>query len=454
MPRSVKLRSNLIGKVQNLIHNNFYCQKDLADELSLAQSTISNFISGKPVDRHKFQDICEKLGIEDWRAVAEVPQQIQPVEPKVFAELPIPAPPAQTLSIPQSECYGNDKIEKFSLETPEGSVPLNSNFYIERLPHEAYCQAEITKPHALIRLKAPRQMGKTSLMFRVLRHGESQGHKVVYLSLDQVMDKAWSDADRFLHWFCASVSIKAQHKFDKAEYASLTELVGSTLGTQEYFESYLLPDLDAPLTIGLDSIDRLFDYPHLYHNFFSLLRSLHEAGKHTAILSNLRLIISYAAEVYMPLDINRSPFNVGVSVELGEFGLDRVQLLAATHQLNWTQSEIDRLMSLIGGHPFLVRLALFEVASGNIDLASLIATAANREGIFYQRHLARIETTLNHQPELLAAFTSILSSPAGVTLAPSLKGRLEALGLVKFSGELVIPSCELYRQYFSKLVAG
>jgi hypothetical protein len=445
MPRSVKLRSDVISKVQTLVHNNFYCQKDLADELGFAQSTISNFISGKPVDRHKFQDICEKIGIEDWRELAEVPHRSEAIETKVLTKVPTPAPPTAPIGIENSG--------HFSLETPEGSVPLNSNFYIERIPHEAYCKAEIAKPHALIRLKAPRQMGKTSLMMRVLRQAESQGHKVVYLSLDQAIEQAWHDADRFLHWFCASVSMKAQHKFDKAEYASLTEMVGSTLGTQEYFESYLLPDLGAPLTIGLDSIDRLFDYPHLCDNFFSLLRSLHEAGKHTEILSKLRLIISYAAEVYIPLDINHSPFNVGVSVEFGELGLDRVQLLVAQHQLKWTQTEIDRLMTLIGGHPFLVRLALFEVATGNIDFASLMATAASREGIFYQRHLARIETTLNSQPELLAALSRVLCRTSGVTLSPSLKGRLEALGMVKFQGEVVIPRCELYRQYFSNLVA-
>ena len=444
MPRSVKLRSDVIGKVQTIVHNNFYCQNDLADELGFAQSTISNFITGKPVDRRKFQDICEKLGIEDWRALAEVPQSSPSVPVAGLYRLPSPIPTPISLPI--------DTPDRCRLETPEGSVPLNSTFYIER-PQENYCHAEIAKPHALIRLKAPRQMGKTSMMMRLLHQAETQGDRVVYLRLEQVMEQAWSDADRFLHWFCASVSLKTQHKFQQDDYASLTAMVGSTLGAQEYFESYLLPDLGVPLTIGLDSIDRMFDYPHLYNNFFSLLRSLHEAGKHTEILSKLRLIISHAAEVYVPLDINRSPFNVGVSVEVNEFTTDRVELLAAKHQLNWTRVEIDRLMSIIGGHPFLVRLAMFEVASHHIDLPSLLATASSREGIFYQRHLARMETTLNGQPDLLTAMASAIRAKEGAVLAPSLKGRLEGLGLVKLHGELVIPRCELYRQYFGNLVS-
>jgi hypothetical protein len=170
-------------------------------------------------------------------------------------------------------------------------------------------------------------------------------------------------------------------------------------------------------------------------------------------LSRLRLIISHAAEVYIPLEIDRSPFNVGISIEVSEFSRDRVELLATKHQLNWTQQDCDRLMSVIGGHPFLVRLAMFEVAHGNIDLPTLIATATSRQSIFYRRHLARLETTLNSHPDLLAAMNNVLASPTGAILSPRLRGRLEGLGLVKFSGEFVIPRSELYQEYFSNLAA-
>lgn len=444
MPRSVRLRADVIGKVQTIVHNNFYCQNDLADELGFAQSTISNFINGKPVDRRKFQDICEKLGITDWRDLAENPQQDQSVNISELQNTLTPSVPMQSEISRPSNGY--------RLEMPEGAVPLNSIFYVERLPQETYCQEEISRPHAMIRLKAPRQMGKTSIIVRLLHQAEQQGDRTVYLSLEQIMEQAWSDADRLLAWFCASVSLKTQHKFQQENYASLTAMVGSTLGTQEYFESYLLPDLAAPLTIGLDSVDRLFEYPHLYNNFFSLLRSLHEAGKHTAILSKLRLVVSHAAEVYIPLDINQSPFNVGVSVEVSEFTIEQVALLAVKHQLNWIATDIDKLMSLIGGHPFLIRWAMFEVASGKIDLPTLIASAASREGIFYQRHLARLEQTLINQPDLSTAMANLLRARTEAILSPRTRGQLEGLGLVKVQGESITPRCDLYRKYFSNLL--
>ncbi|NEO16759.1 MAG: hypothetical protein F6K59_00655 [Moorea sp. SIO3F7] len=69
------------------------------------------------------------------------------------------------------------------LELPEGRVPLTSRFYVERVPYEFRCYEEIVKPGAFIHIKAPRQMGKTSLMVRILAHAETQGYQTVRLNL-------------------------------------------------------------------------------------------------------------------------------------------------------------------------------------------------------------------------------------------------------------------------------
>ncbi len=56
------------------------------------------------------------------------------------------------------------------LEEPEGQVPLDSKFYVKRPGVESECYKTILKPNALICIKAPQQMGKTSLMTRILHH--------------------------------------------------------------------------------------------------------------------------------------------------------------------------------------------------------------------------------------------------------------------------------------------
>ncbi len=52
-----------------------------------------------------------------------------------------------------------------SLESPEGQVSADSRFYVAS-PLEERCHEEIKKPSALIRIKSPSSMGKSSLMAR------------------------------------------------------------------------------------------------------------------------------------------------------------------------------------------------------------------------------------------------------------------------------------------------
>ncbi len=52
---------------------------------------------------------------------------------------------------------------------------------------------------------------------------------------------------------------------------------------------------------------------------------VHEQGKNNPDWQRLRLIIVHSKEVYIPLNINQSPFNVGLGIELPEFNLEQVK---------------------------------------------------------------------------------------------------------------------------------
>lgn len=101
------------------------------------------------------------------------------------------------------------------------------------------------------------------------------------------------------------------------------------------------------------------------------------------------MVLVYSTEAYVPVDINQSPFNFGLAVELLEFRHEQVKDLAQRHQLNWSDIEVEKLTGLVGGHPFLVRLALYQIARQEINLAEFLQTAATAEGI-YSKHLQRL----------------------------------------------------------------
>ncbi|MFP3435022.1 AAA-like domain-containing protein, partial [Paraburkholderia sp. SIMBA_061] len=83
---------------------------------------------------------------------------------------------------------------------------LGSQFYIQRRVIEEESYREIQKPGALLRIKAPQEMGKTSLLLRLLDYGNRLGYATVNLDLQQADQEILSQVNRFLRWVCANIT--------------------------------------------------------------------------------------------------------------------------------------------------------------------------------------------------------------------------------------------------------
>ncbi|VXD18401.1 conserved hypothetical protein [Planktothrix serta PCC 8927] len=340
-------------------------------------------------------------------------------------------------------------ITNFSdiLDSPEGSVSLDSPLYIERPPIEADCYETILKTGALIRIKAPRQMGKTSLMQRILNTAKQQQHQTAYLNFQEFDHDSLNSLDLFLQGFCANVAngLELEDKLSDFWKGGL----GSKTKCSNYFQRYLLTTISQPLTLGLDEVDQVFQHLEIAQEFFALLRTWHEKGKNEPVWQRLRLVIAHSKEVYIPLNINQSPFNVGLPIELPELTVEQVTDLVKRHGLSWSKLEIDSLMGMVDGHPYLVRKALYEMARSRLTLEEFITISPTEEGL-YSDHLRRLLSNLNQNDgELANAMKKVVASENPVRLEGNLGFKLRSMGLVKFRGNDVIPLCNLYRLYFS-----
>jgi hypothetical protein len=214
----------------------------------------------------------------------------------------------------------------------------------------------------------------------------------------------------------------------------------------------VLAEIDSPIVLALDEVNRIFEYPEISADFLPLLRSWYEDASELESWQKLRLVVVHATEAYIPLDINQSPFNVGLPIKLPEFSLKQVQDLAVRHRLDWTKGEEEvqnlvPLLAMVGGHPYLVRVALYHLARQEISLAQLLQTAPTMSGI-YSDHLRRHLANLQEHPTLAAALKRVVTAPEPVLLEAIAAYKLESMGLVKLEGNLATPSCELYRLYF------
>ncbi|NEQ36099.1 MAG: TIR domain-containing protein [Okeania sp. SIO3I5] len=330
-------------------------------------------------------------------------------------------------------------------EIPGGQIDVASTFYMERPPIEERCYQTILQPSGLIRIKAPRQMGKTSLMARILHHAALEGYRTVPLSFQLVDKEVFSNLDKFLKWFCAYVGRELRLPNQLDDYWD--DIFGSKVNCKDYFEKYLLAQIDHPLVLGLDEIDRVFQYPDIAEDFLGLLRAWHEESKRRAIWKKLRLLVVHSTEVYIPMNINQSPFNVGLPIDLPEFNPEQVKDLASRHNLNWSEQEVEKLMAIVGGHPYLIRVALYHISKQDLTLQDLPENVTTETGI-YSDHLRRQLWNLEEYPELAEAMKNVISENYSGQLTGMLGFKLDSLGLVKWEGNKCYPRCQLYRQYF------
>ncbi|WP_424101783.1 AAA-like domain-containing protein [Moorena producens] len=344
-----------------------------------------------------------------------------------------------------------DKVLK-KYELPSSPARADQEIYIERPPIEARCYQEIVKLGALIRIKAPKLMGKTLLIQKIIAHGEKQGYGQVYLNMDGL---DLTNLDIFLKSFCGKVEKKLELPNQLQTYWNHS-LFTSVDNCTAYFEKYLLPSLETPLVLCLDDLDRVFHHQEIAEGFLPLLRSWHESGKFEDSWKKLRLVVAHATESYIDLDINKSPFNVGVPIELLEFDAQQVKGFAESYGLMLSVDSLTKLMGMVGGHPDLLCQG-FDYLKNHQEvektLDTLLANAPTEAGI-YGSHLRELFISIQEHPELLDAVKQLLSTTKPVRLDCNITRKLESMGLVERHGNDCSLRCNMYRQYFSDRILG
>ncbi|NEO81853.1 AAA-like domain-containing protein [Moorena sp. SIO4G3] len=346
------------------------------------------------------------------------------------------------------ELVAEQVLIDFELSSRSGAA---QEIYIERPPIEARCYQEIVRVGALIRIKAPKLMGKTLLSHQILAHGEELGYGRVYLNMNEL---PFTNLDKFLQSFCVRVgdNLGLSEQLDSYWNKSLV----SKVNCKRYFEQYLLASLDSPVVLCLDGVEQVFPHQEVAQGFLTLLRSCHEDANSKEIWKNLRLIVVYATEVYVNLSNEQSPFNVGLPIELLEFSDQQVKTFAQGYGLTLSVDSVTKLMGMVGGHPYLLSQAFDHLKNhpaAEKTLDNFLALAPTEAGI-YRSHLRELLTSIKEHPELLEAVKLLVSTTNPVRLDATITRKLESIGLVERHGNDCSLRCNLYRQYFSDRILG
>ncbi len=363
-----------------------------------------------------------------------------PIPPKVVTTVPSRFEPDPEPVNPAQPWLGLGRLEK-----PEGTMSTQSAFYIERASDRIVMET-IQWPGVTITIKGPRQMGKSSLLIRAKEQAVKAGKKVALLDF-QLFDKpALTNSDLFFRQFCEWLTDELEMESRVTTYWEMA--LGNTQRTTRYVQRYLLTELNGPLVLAMDEVDRIFDTP-FRSDFFSMLRSWHNSRQTNYLWERCDLVLVTSTEPYQLIeDLNQSPFNVGEVVELVDFSHDQVAELNRCYNSPLISEEVDKLIGLLGGHPYLVRRALYLLATGRITAPALFAEASDERGPFGD-HLRNHLFRLYEREELVVGMKQVIHKQQ--CQDARIYFRLRGAGLVKKEGRSVIPRCKLYADFFRQM---
>jgi transcriptional regulator with XRE-family HTH domain len=462
------------AKAEVEVQQNFkrYTLEDLSEETGLTPNTLSKvFNASVGVDKRTLECCFNAFNLTllkddylylepDKDNFAEISsmstnQTICPIESDCNSRTNSP----QTHRMEQAQ--DNQQFRAPTL--PGGQIPLDSIFYVDRPIVESLCYEAIQQPGAMLNIRAPKQMGKTSLMTRILSYGETLGYKTVSLNLQLADGEILQNLEQFLKWFCARVSKQldlpdaiAQPTVGIASFYHNS--LGSKSNATDYFEDVILANLNSadsprknrPVVIAIDEFNQLFAYPEVAHEFLRLLRTWSERAKGRVADSNpwqnLRLVTVHSTEMQMPVSIDKSLLNTGLAIDLPEFIPSQVQELANRWEEEITAEQIEQLITLLGGHPYRLQLAFYYLQQQTITLEQLLENSVSTRGI-YGDHLEQQWWNLQPYPDLLRSLTEIVRQSSPVDCDAVQVGQLYDMGLVHLHGKKVSLACELFRPF-------
>lgn len=329
------------------------------------------------------------------------------------------------------------------VEPPGGSY--DAAWCVARPVQEEDVRQRLRRPAQPVILRGPEQCGKTWTLQRLLNEIHRAGNsddRVVALDLRQLRGEAWSSPSKFFSALAQRLLRAAGEPAARFEEAWAPD-IAPTVKLTYLLEDRLLAPLPARgrLILAIDHADAASertaaDSP-ISDQFFSMLRDwLHAySDDPEGLWRHLRLIVCIASSpTYLTRNVHKSPFNVSDSIYIGDLRPKQVQEMARLYRLAPSERDLATLHTLVGGHPYLLRLWFYRTAIAGEPLSEVGSADPHLFDDFMHRLRLRLERS-----ELLEPARSVAHGEGG-TLAPRVLDLLDRMGLLEMCNPLENPS--------------
>jgi hypothetical protein len=352
--------------------------------------------------------------------------------------------PDQTLNfpIPADGDRPRHTCDPRLLRAPGGTAGLRDRLYIRRAPDGEVEAAAVRTGETLV-IRAPRQMGKSSLAVRYLAACRDNQKTDAYIDF-QLLD------DDELATRQGLVAAVAGRLLSELDLGSPEQGSPPIQDFTRFMERQILGAISGEVALVFDEVDRIFGRPY-QRDFFAMLRGWHNRrATHPDPWEQLNLALVISTEPYLLIDsADQSPFNVVTPLQLEPLSRNQLAELNDLHGGVLGPHQLDDLFQLSGGQPYLSRLAFYRLSSEpRLSFSELGELAAKPEGPFGE-HLRSLLLRLQARPGLLDAMRQAIMH--GTTPDDDAYHRLYRAGLIRQDGSRVVPANLLYARFFRDL---
>jgi hypothetical protein len=324
---------------------------------------------------------------------------------------------------------------------PGGAIKPDDPFYIQRAPDLEILECARRHGETVI-IKAPRQMGKSSLLKRYLRECQLVGKRTALMDLSLLSNVDLADYSRFLT--CLAEDIVSQLGITPSGQVEIPNQPKMTY----FLQRQVLAVVQEHIVLAFDEVDRVLGQDYQI-GFFSMLRYWHERRTDTpsSAWSRVDLALIISTEPYLLIDdALQSPFNVTPPIQSHPFTLEECRVLNRHYGEPLNEAQFTMLQELLNGHPYLTRVAYYHLTrKSGLKFDALMQRAAAPDGPFGD-HLRALLVKLRPKPDLSAALQQAISK--GTVPNDDAFYRLKGAGLCRKEGDRIVPANQLYARFF------
>lgn len=323
------------------------------------------------------------------------------------------------------------------------------SFYIARPQIEAAAMAKLQLPGHPLVLWAPDRHGKTWFLEHMCQELIDQTTPyLLRLNLDRLSSEAYDSLEAFVQEIASHLTAQfavlpgAKRDLMTATLRAwrLTEKPDQRLDS--IIETVFLQRTPGLLYLALDRLDAVKDQV-FQDAFFALIRGWLDR-KNEGPWTRLRLLMATSmSPTWMAKLPASSPFVVAPPLEIPDFTIEQLAELCRLHDLSWSERQLRQLMRLIGGHPYLTRLAMYTAVAKGYTIEQLVSN--ERPGVrVFDGFLETCRQRLMAQAGLWPTAERVLSGRTLSTLDRLVLPRLERLGIVRIEGDQCTVRYPLY----------